>query len=159
MNELVEKISMWRNELERQSAHQGIDMVFDSICVYLGEQHREVRRLNDRYEKVRNSLCSSNRERVEERDRLLEENKRLNDELESWQDLAHDRLKNWCMFAERSSKLEKENMVYKVALEEIANHETDVSSAPNEFEVRYLLSGSYGICRRIANKALEVDTK
>lgn len=39
-NELVSKIDLWRKELERQEASQGIMNVFNSICVYLGEQQR-----------------------------------------------------------------------------------------------------------------------
>jgi len=39
--ELISKIAMWRSELERQNASQGIMSVFDSICVYLGEQQRK----------------------------------------------------------------------------------------------------------------------
>lgn len=42
MDELKRKIIMWRTELERQEASQGVMMVFDSICVYLGEQHRKI---------------------------------------------------------------------------------------------------------------------
>lgn len=39
--ELVNKITMWKSELERQNASQGIMAVFDSMCVYLGEQQRK----------------------------------------------------------------------------------------------------------------------
>lgn len=44
---------------------------------------------------------------------LVSEVRRLNEEVESWQGLAHDRLKNWCMFWDRSSQLEKENNRYQ----------------------------------------------
>jgi hypothetical protein len=41
-NELINNIVMWRKELERQGASQGVMTVFDSICVYLGETHRRL---------------------------------------------------------------------------------------------------------------------
>jgi hypothetical protein len=40
-NELVSKIVMWRKELENQGANMGIMAVFDSMCVYIGEQQRK----------------------------------------------------------------------------------------------------------------------
>lgn len=40
MKDLTRNIVMWRTELERQEAGQGVMMVFNSMCVYLGEQHR-----------------------------------------------------------------------------------------------------------------------
>lgn len=39
--ELINMISMWRTELERQNANTEIMSVFDSICFYLGEQKRK----------------------------------------------------------------------------------------------------------------------
>lgn len=42
MDELVSKIVMWRNALEERNANMGIMQVFDSICVFLGEQQREI---------------------------------------------------------------------------------------------------------------------
>jgi hypothetical protein len=39
---------------------------------------------------------------------LTAEVRRLKSDLESWQDIAHDRLKNWCMFTEKSGELEQE---------------------------------------------------
>jgi hypothetical protein len=42
MDDLVRKIIMWRTELERQKAGLGIMNVFNSICVFLGEQQREL---------------------------------------------------------------------------------------------------------------------
>jgi hypothetical protein len=45
--------------------------------------------------------------------KLIAEVRRLKSELESWQAIAHDRLKNWCMFAEKSGELEKENQHLK----------------------------------------------
>jgi hypothetical protein len=44
---------------------------------------------------------------------LTAEVRRLKSDLESWQHIAHDRLKNWCMFTEKSGELEKENQRLK----------------------------------------------
>lgn len=43
-DEMVRKIVMWRTAFE-----QGYNTndIFDSICVYLGEQQREIQRLNN----------------------------------------------------------------------------------------------------------------
>lgn len=45
--ELVSKIRMWRLELERQDATMGQKTVFDSMLVFIGEQHREIVSLED----------------------------------------------------------------------------------------------------------------
>jgi hypothetical protein len=42
MSEMKDKIVMWRKELQKQEASMGIMNVFDSICVYLGEQDRKI---------------------------------------------------------------------------------------------------------------------
>lgn len=39
--ELARKISIWRKALEDRNANMGIMQVFDSICVFLGEQQKE----------------------------------------------------------------------------------------------------------------------
>ena len=41
--EMVNKIVMWRDALEKG---YGMNTVFDSMCVYLGEQQREIEKLN-----------------------------------------------------------------------------------------------------------------
>lgn len=51
MNELVNKISMWRKALEERNANMGVMQVFDSMCVYLGEQQRENERLRNKNNK------------------------------------------------------------------------------------------------------------
>ena len=55
--EMISKISMWKNELERQGASLGVISVFDSICVYLGDQQREIDRLTEEVEGWRNEFA------------------------------------------------------------------------------------------------------
>jgi hypothetical protein len=43
--ELVDKIAMYRKELERQEATMGVMNVFDSMLGYIGEQHRDLKLL------------------------------------------------------------------------------------------------------------------
>ncbi|MGZ9868165.1 hypothetical protein ACU3L3_07060 [Priestia endophytica] len=45
INPMINKINTWRKELEKQGANMGIRSVFDSMCVYIGEQQREIEQL------------------------------------------------------------------------------------------------------------------
>ncbi|MDY0394773.1 hypothetical protein ACFSMW_06685 [Virgibacillus halophilus] len=56
MDDLQRKIIMWKKELERQEASMGVKMIFDSICVYLGEQERKKQELIDKNELLNNKL-------------------------------------------------------------------------------------------------------
>jgi hypothetical protein len=64
---------------------------------------------------------------------LTAEVRRLKSDLESWQDIAHDRLKNWCMFTEKSGELEQEVRRLKVENEGL-NKEYHIMMNATDYE-------------------------
>jgi uncharacterized coiled-coil protein SlyX len=56
VEELIKNIVMWRTALEKRNANLGVMQVFDSICVFLGEQQREIIKAQREYATLMQSI-------------------------------------------------------------------------------------------------------